>query len=240
MKPTINNIYEPEFVEELFNKMSNSYERMNYITSFGFSIRWRKQFLMQFPSSDKNVQVLDLLSGMGETWGSIHKKFPNAKISALDFSDGMIQFAKNRNENHYKGKVTILKQDALKNQLESNCYDYVFCSFGLKTFNDAQVKTLAYEVKRILKPNGQFSFIDVSEPNLFILKFFYRFYLKNLIPILGKLFLGSPETYQMLWKYTNQFQNAKKAKEIFVESGLITNYQEYFFGCATGFIGTKN
>lgn len=39
------NIYDPQFVKNLFNTMSGSYERMNYITSFGFSIRWRKQFL---------------------------------------------------------------------------------------------------------------------------------------------------------------------------------------------------
>ncbi len=215
MKPIVKNIYEPEFVEELFNKMSNSYERMNYITSFGFSIRWRKQFLKPFPPSQESHQILDLLSGMGETWGTIHQKFPNAKITALDFSEGMIRFAKNRNEKHYKGEVTILKQDVLKNQLESNSYDYVFCGFGLKTFDDAQLEILASEVKRILKPNGKFSFIDVSEPNPFLLNLFYRFYLKNLIPILGKLFLGSPETYQMLWKYTTQFQNAKKAHLIF-------------------------
>lgn len=44
------NIYDPEFVKGLFNRMSNSYERMNFITSFGFSIRWRRQFLKHFIS----------------------------------------------------------------------------------------------------------------------------------------------------------------------------------------------
>ena len=36
-------IYDPKFVEALFDKMSNSYSKMNYITSFGFSERWRRQ-----------------------------------------------------------------------------------------------------------------------------------------------------------------------------------------------------
>lgn len=48
------NIYEPEFVKNLFDKMSSSYENMNYITSFGFSIRWRKQFLSKLGRSNKN------------------------------------------------------------------------------------------------------------------------------------------------------------------------------------------
>ena len=33
-------IYNPAFVKNLFNSMSKSYNRMNYITSFGFSERW--------------------------------------------------------------------------------------------------------------------------------------------------------------------------------------------------------
>jgi len=37
------NIYEPKFVEKLFDKMSGSYSKVNYITSIGFSSRWRKQ-----------------------------------------------------------------------------------------------------------------------------------------------------------------------------------------------------
>ena len=48
-----NNIYNPEYVQTLFDKMSQSYERMNYITSFGFSIRWRHQFLNKIKGAQK-------------------------------------------------------------------------------------------------------------------------------------------------------------------------------------------
>lgn len=54
------------------------------------------------------------------------------------------------------------------------------------------------ETKRILKPGGQFSFIEVSKPNNKLLKLFYGFYLGKLIPILSRLFLGNPEEYKML------------------------------------------
>jgi ubiquinone/menaquinone biosynthesis C-methylase UbiE len=38
-------IYDQKYVAQLFDEMSASYERMNYITSFGFSKRWRDQLL---------------------------------------------------------------------------------------------------------------------------------------------------------------------------------------------------
>lgn len=60
------NIYDPIFVKNLFNKMSKSYERMNYIASFGFSIIWRKQFIKKLDKNESKIKVIDLLSGLGE------------------------------------------------------------------------------------------------------------------------------------------------------------------------------
>jgi ubiquinone/menaquinone biosynthesis C-methylase UbiE len=55
-------IYSPEYVKNLFNKMSNSNERMNYITSFGFSIRWRRQFLGTLKPTNDKIEIIDLMT----------------------------------------------------------------------------------------------------------------------------------------------------------------------------------
>lgn len=234
-----NNIYNPEYVKGLFNKMSSSYERMNFITSFGFSIRWRRQFLEAFKQTQHKAEIIDLLTGMGETWNATKNKLPNSTLTVLDFSDGMLKYAKQKSETKYNNEIILLQQDILKNKLPSNHYDFVTCAFGLKTFNDEQLNVLALETKRILKSGGQFSFIEVSKPNNRILKTLYGFYLGKIIPILGRLLLGNPEEYKMLWQYTNKFDNAKKATEIFADTGLKTEFNSYFYGCATGFYGTK-
>lgn len=234
-----NNIYNPEYVKGLFNKMSSSYERMNFITSFGFSIRWRRQFLETFKQTNHKVEIIDLLTGMGETWNATKNKLPNSTLTVLDFSDGMLKYAKQKSEAKFNNEIIVLQQDILNNKLPSNHYDFVTCAFGLKTFNDEQLNILAFETKRILKSGGQFSFIEVSKPSNKILKTFYGFYLGKIIPILGRLLLGNPEEYKMLWQYTNKFDNAKKATEIFTNAGLKTKFNSYFYGCATGFYGTK-
>ena len=219
--------------------MSSSYERMNYITSFGFSIRWRKQFIFQFNRSQEPIKVLDLFCGMGETWGFIKERFPNSEITALDFSEGMLESANSRNNKNFNSSVKILNEDIFANTLKNNSFDFVVCGFGLKTFNEQQLDFIAKEINRILKPNGIFGFVEVSEPDNKLLRSLYSFYLKNLIPILGKMFLGNPMEYKMLWKYTEDFKNAKNSAEIFKSNNLQTSYQEYFFGCATGIFGRK-
>ena len=165
-----NNIYNPEYVKGLFNKMSSSYERMNFITSFGFSIRWRSQFLETFNPTSYKAEIIDLLTGMGETWNATKNKLPNSNLTVLDFSDGMLKYAKQKSETKFNNEIMVLQQDILNNKLPSNHYDFVSCAFGLKTFNAEQLNILALETKRILKSGGQFSFIEVSKPNNKILK----------------------------------------------------------------------
>jgi ubiquinone/menaquinone biosynthesis methyltransferase len=219
-------IYEPKFVEKLFDKMSSSYSKMNYITSFGFSERWRRQCVEEI-EIEKGKTVVDLMTGMGECWKHILKNSnKDSKLIGLDFSTEMI----NRAEKN-KGKF--------KNSIGNETADFVISGFGLKTFNDEQLGTLANEIDRILKPNGKFSLIDVSVPNSKFLKPFYMFYLKNIIPILGKLFLGSQETYRMLGVYTEEFGNSKNVHRIFNKPEFEVEYVEYFYGCASGIKGRK-
>ena len=231
--------YEPEYVRTLFDRMSASYERMNFITSFGFSIRWRKQLLHSLPGNTSHLQVIDLLTGMGENWNSIKHKYPNCTITALDFSEEMLKHAHKTNDLKFRQRVQIKCADILNNDLPSEQYDVVTCSFGLKTFTKPQIILLANEVKRILKEGGHFSFVEVSEPNNLLLRSAYSFYLSKVIPILGKLFLGDPTEYKMLWKYTSAFKNANDAATIFSDAGLQVHKQSFFFGCATGFWGVK-
>lgn len=226
-------------MSELFNRMSGSYERVNYLTSFGFSLRWRQQLMKKIQQHDEVHEVIDLMTGMGETWSSIVHRFPNTNLTALDFSSGMLSHAASRNEKYYQQKVKLIQADLLAATLPSNHYDVVICAFGMKTFNQDQLSKLAHEVKRILKPGGQFSFIEISKPDNLILRSLYQFYLKHLIPILGKLLLGDPAEYRMLWFYTNQFVNAKTTCELFNNAGLKTSYHSYFYGCSTGISGVK-
>lgn len=232
-------IYEPKFVEKLFDKMSSSYSKMNYITSFGFSERWRRQCVEEI-GIEKGKTVVDLMTGMGECWKHILKKSDkNSKLIGLDFSTEMINRAEKNKGKFKKSKIEILKENVFKNSIENETADFVISGFGLKTFNDEQLEKLATEIDRILKPNGEFSLIDVSVPNSKLLKPFYMFYLKKIIPILGKIFLGSPETYKMLGVYTEEFGNSKNVYQIFNRPEFKVEYVEYFYGCATGIKGIK-
>lgn len=235
----MNKIYNPDFVRELFDSMSKSYERMNYITSFGFSERWRRACI-RGADLKPGDSVADLMTGMGECWSTIFSRIGNTgQITALDFSKEMLERAHKRKQKYTSYKIEILFQDVFNNTIPDNSIDCVVSGFGIKTFSQEQLIDLANEILRVLKPGGRFSFIDVSVPKNFVLRSLYMFYLKTVIPVLGKLLLGNPENYKMLGVYTENFQNAEACALTFRKQGLNTTYRTHFFGCASGITGNK-
>jgi ubiquinone/menaquinone biosynthesis methyltransferase len=239
MTPPDDNIYDPVFVEQLFDEMSGSYERMNYITSFGFSARWRRQLVRQSALKPGDV-VADLMTGMGECWAPILRSIgPKGKLVALDFSEGMLRFARRRIKQYPSAQIEMLKENLFENSIPDHSVDCVISGFGMKTFSQAQLHDFAREVARMLKPGGRFSLMDVSVPKSALLRWPYMFYLKRIIPLLGRMFLGNPENYRMLGIYNERFGNALMVKEIFGQHGLKVDYVEYFFGCASGVSGHR-
>lgn len=232
-------IYNPSFVTALFGEMSSTYGVVNLISSFGFCSIWRRKCVSQLSYSPE-VTVCDLMSGMGECWRSINKRSRGPlSLVAVDFCPEMCRQAESR-KSKYKGlDIKVVKEDVLSNSIEDNSSDRVVSTFGLKTFSDEQRRRLAVEVQRVLKPGGAFSFLEISVPRGRLLRPLYMFYIKRVVPLLGRTFLGNPDNYRMLGVYTERFRNCEQMCEAMKAAGLDVEYRSYFFGCATGLVGSK-
>jgi demethylmenaquinone methyltransferase/2-methoxy-6-polyprenyl-1,4-benzoquinol methylase len=168
------------------------------------------------------------MTGMGECPKHILKqRDEGSTLIALDISSEMIRRAYINKAKYPKINIKILKENVFSHSIPNERADLVASGFGLKTCNTTQLLSLAQEINRILNPGGKCSFLDVSVPQNSSIRPFYLFYLKKIIPIIGKLFLGNPETYKMLGIYTDEFQ-----KFNFEVENL-----DYFFGCTTGIKG---
>ncbi|MGB7344139.1 MAG: class I SAM-dependent methyltransferase [Pirellulaceae bacterium] len=232
-------IYESVFVQRLFDEMSATYGTVNMVSSFGFCRRWRRQCIDQIDIPVGSA-VIDLMTGMGELCPGIARKVgAGGKVFAVDNSPVMCKIARQYEDGRLECTVQILESNALHSDVPDSSADVVISSFGLKTFSRKQIQLLATEVQRILKPNGSFSFIEISVPPAFWLRTPYLFYLTHLIPIIGRLFMGNPDNYRMLGVYTLAFDNCGSAVSSFRDAGLDVELRSFFFGCATGLRGRK-
>ncbi len=233
------NIYDTDYIEQLFDEMSQTYDRVNNLSSFGFSERWRKQFVKSVHIRP-GMTVCDLMCGMGECWLALAASLgPQGQVMALDMSQGMLNGAERRKARFPDLNIQLLKQDVLESTLPDACADALICSFGLKTLTDAQKEQLAAEIKRLLKPGGTFALVEISVPNGWLFKGLYMFYLQRIVPIIGRLLLGNPDNYRMLGIYTEQFGDCRGMMTALVNQGLQVEYHQYFYGCATAVSGVK-
>ena len=230
-------IYEPVFVRGLFNEMARTYGIINLITSFGFSARWRKQCLYKIDIRP-GMAAMDLMTGMGELCPDLARRLGRSgSIRAIDLSPEMCRRAR-RHVDRCISPIEIIEGDVLQCELGETA-DVVVSSFGLKTFSQHQLRRIAEILARLLKPGGSFSFLEISVPASRWLRWPYMFYLKRIIPLLGKVLLGNPDNYRMLGVYTTAFQNCTLFKEECLRAGLMVQEASYFFGCATGVYGQK-
>ena len=239
MVANLRDIYDPEYVKSLFDEMASTYEAVNYLSSFGFSHRWRQQFVKK-ASIGPGMLVCDLMCGMGECWGAITRHLNSDDILiAQDISKGMLQGAQRKSVRFNEDRVCLLQQNVLSTALKDESVDAVICGFGVKTLSSTQLHLLVDEVARILKHSGTFAFIEVSIPEGWVFEKIYMHYLKQIVPIVGKLLLGNPENYRMLGEYTQRFRNCQGLYSLIAKRGLRVRYDKYFYGCATGVSGVK-
>lgn len=231
-------IYSFEFLKSLFDEMAGSYNRVNYITSFGFSRRFRRQFIERAALKPGHA-VVDLMCGRGECWSFILNRIGDGTLVAIDLSPGMLEGARSRVHQFPGSKVKIIEGNALATGLAEASIDRVLIAFGLKTLAPEFREGLAGELFRVLRPGGVVSAIEMSEPKGWVLQPVFMWYLKQIVPILGKLLLGNPANYRMLGVYTERFQGCLPVVAVMRNAGFDADLVTYFHGCATGIVARK-
>jgi len=236
-----NDIYKPEYVEDLFDRCSSSYRRWSLVASFGMVLVWRNKCVLSIPEhTNSEGTFIDLMAGTGEVWPKLMRRFPNlTRIQAIDNSsrmheEAMLRLHKGKNE-----RISHLKANTLEIDLPENSADCVVSTFGLKTFNASQQFQIAKQVSRVLKPGGTFSFIEASDPTDWKLRSLYRFYMDNCLPLVERFLLKGAQDFSMIGTYTQNFVNCDTFSEALASNGLTVTRYSHFFGCATGVYGSK-
>ena len=113
--------------------MSNKYDLMNDIMSFGLHRLWKKQFI-RLCNLDRNKCVLDIACGTGDISLDIVQSNNQIKLTCLDPNKEMLEICKQKLIN--KGYVDIeYVEDSIEQFGEIDCkYDLITIAFGFRNF----------------------------------------------------------------------------------------------------------
>jgi demethylmenaquinone methyltransferase / 2-methoxy-6-polyprenyl-1,4-benzoquinol methylase len=215
--------------------MGPTYDIVNMVSSFGFSALWRRECVRN-ARIVRGDRVCDMMAGSGECWGHLPARCHS--LVAIDFCSTMVRGQKNR-MSRVPFAVDSRTENAVNTSLANASVDCVISAFGLKTLTPEATSALAREIYRILKPRGRFSILEISTADGWPLAPLYQWYLKLVIPAVGKLCLGDIECYRMLGEYTRAFVSCDRVAAAFSRAGLKPTLRKHFYGCATSLVGTK-
>ena len=188
-------------IRNLFDNLSNKYDLMNNIISFG-SHKIIKKSAIKALKIRPNSKVLDLCCGTGDLGAIIKEIEPTCDVVGVDFSEQMIELARRKNPNitYWIGNATDLK-------FEKNSFDYIVMGFGLR--NIPEKNKAIEQIYKTLKVNGLFLHLDFGKQNKMS-----KIY-DNIILFLAKLFTKNIKPYKYLVLTKNNFLEPEELIDLF-------------------------
>ena len=185
----------------VFDPMAARYDRCNHVFSLGVDHYWRRK-LVKTARPHANQHVLDVCSGTGDVVFSFLKHSSARYVTGTDLSESMIHLAMEKQilysdrtwmrNKHLDWHVT----DAAQMHLGPESYDIISCAFGIRNVRD-RGRALD-EMYRVLKHNGKLFILEFSLPSNPVFRGIYSFYLKRIMPTMGKWIVGDKEPLRYL------------------------------------------
>ena len=195
-------------VEEMFDSIAPAYDFMNTAMTFGLHRRWRDKALKAAVSAvqsevktlpKEELRILDVATGTGDVAFRIHDLLPDANITGIDLSAGMLDVARKKlfaMPLEIREKIAFGKADCLRLPFHDGEFSMITVAYGVRNFENL-LKGLK-EMRRVLKSGGVLCVIELSCPEGKLTGLGYRVYSRKLIPFVGRLVSGDSRAYTYL------------------------------------------
>jgi demethylmenaquinone methyltransferase/2-methoxy-6-polyprenyl-1,4-benzoquinol methylase len=179
---------DPDKVAAMFDDVAPGYDRTNAILSMGTSALWRLATVRALGIVPGD-RILDIAAGTGTSSSAIARA--GARVTALDFSAGMVAVGRQRHPD-----IDFVEGDATALPFNDASFDAVTVSFGLRNVQDPR-KALA-EMRRVLVPGGRLVICEFTTPPNQFVRRAYDFYLASIMPRIATMFSTNPSAYTYL------------------------------------------
>lgn len=232
------NLGKKEQVANMFNTISENYDGLNRMISFGIDVKWRKKVVRIIDKANPNT-ILDIATGTGDLAINFAKNTSAKSITGLDISEGMLSVGKTKIEKeNLSNKISMILGDSENLPFDDNSFDAISVAFGVRNFENLE-KGLK-EIFRVLKTNGTFVILETSVPTKSPYKQFYKFHSSTILPLLGKLFSKDGSAYSYLSESASKFPYGETFNNILRKTGFKeVEYEPQTFGVATIYTATK-
>jgi len=207
---TINdNRQSPDFagqVNRMFDRVAGRYDALNSVMTAGLHHRWRERAADRTELGSGDA-ALDVCCGTGDLALELAKRVtPGGHVVGCDFSEPMLDLAREKAAERAPGGVRFEWADALELPYDAERFDAVTVGFGVR--NLADLDRGLHELARVLKPGGRAVILEITTPTRSPLSLFYTLWFDRIVPLLGAL-SSNPEAYSYLPESVRSFPSPR-------------------------------
>ena len=222
----------------MFTSIAPRYDLLNHVLSLNIDRLWWRKTARVFADilSRPQARVLDLCCGTGDMTLALRRQAGKSSPTILgaDFSHAMLQRASHKAA---FTKLRWVEADALRLPFPDGHFDLITSAFGFR--NLANYDAGLQEIRRVLRPDGEFGILDFGEPQGLVGSC-YRIYFKRVLPAVGTLISGVKGPYVYLPASVARFPAPTEMLQRISEIGFReSSWTPYTFGVAGLYRGKK-
>lgn len=181
------------WVNDLFDASAPDYDRVSEMMSFGGGRRYRREALVR-AGLRPGMRVLDVATGTGlVAAAALQAGIARSDLVGLDPSRGMLD------QNRRRHGVRLVQGRGEQLPFPDRAFDFVVMGYALRHVED--LGALFAEFRRVLVPSGQALVLEISQPESRLARAVQRLYMKNLVPLVARLWTRRPEPARMMAYY---------------------------------------
>ncbi len=226
-------------VRTMFDRIAPRYDLLNHLLSLNIDRVWRRH-VVQIVGRKSPQTLLDAATGTGDLAVDLARGIPQARIRAVDLSEGMLDVARQKiAARKLDGRIALSVEDAEKLTLDDASVDAVTVAFGVRNFGD--IDAGLREFHRVLKPQGQVVILELSRPRNRLFRRLFEHYFHKLLPRIGGLVSHDRRAYEYLPASVSAFPAPERFVEMLEQAGFgDCRARSQTFGIAQIYTGVKH
>lgn len=223
----------------MFDKISQRYDLLNKLLSFGRDRAWRKEAVNLLDVKDLGTYI-DAGCGTADLSIEIARRFEShpGKVFGYDHSENMLRVGRNKVQaTKLESIIELSHGDALELPVANGSVDGIISGFVVRNIDD-RIGALK-EWARVLKPGGRCVVLELSKPDNPIILFGYNIFANIVVPFLG-LFLSKHKPYKYLIESIKAFPSSRIFIDMMKTAGFTeVKSKSMTFGVVRIYWGTR-
>lgn len=197
----------PESIRDMFGSIAHRYDKANAVMSFNMHKTWNSQLVKEVTGHQPHTRVLDLCCGTGDIIFELLKRQSTpCEAHGVDFCAEMLDWARIKSKSIpevQRHHITFVEGDAQAIPLPDDYVDCVTVAYGIR--NVKEPARCIQDTYRVLRKGGIFGILELTTPENRIMRFGHQMYLKNILPLIGKLVSDNRMAYEYLCNSIHTF-----------------------------------